>query len=183
MSRVTKKITYDDYASFLPDGQIYQIIDGELYMTPAPNPFHQRASKRLQRQLEAYFEAGGHGEVFDAPIDVILTRHDVVQPDLVVVTNPAQVSARGIEGAPFLVVEVLSPSTVETDRTVKLGRYARLHLPHYWIVDPDAERIECYRLESAQYVAVTEAAAPETLRHPDFPDLIVDLAAIWPRET
>lgn len=182
MARAAHKITYDDYAGFLPDGQIYQIIDGELYMTPAPNPFHQRASKRLQRQLEAYFEERGQGEVFNAPIDVILTQHDVVQPDLVVVTNAAQVSTRGIEGPPFLVVEVLSPSSVRTDRNVKLERYARLYIPHYWIADPERQRIECYRLQSNQYAAVAEAASPDSLHHPDFPDLAVNLAAVWPRE-
>lgn len=182
MSRATQKITYDDYASFLPDGNIYQVIDGELYMTPAPNPFHQRASKRLQRQLEVYFEASGHGEVFNAPIDVILTRRDIVQPDLVVVSNPGQVSTRGIEGAPLLVVEILSPSSVVTDRKVKLERYAKLHVPHYWIADLDARRLECYRNTGGRYALVVEAAAPASLDHPDFPVLAIDLGAVWPEE-
>lgn len=83
-----------------PDGKRYEILEGELYVTPAPSPLHQRASKRLQRQLEAYFEGRSLGEVFNAPIDVILTPHDVFQPGLVVVTESSQISQRGIEGAP-----------------------------------------------------------------------------------
>lgn len=92
------KLDYDDYAQIPPDRNRYEILEGELYVTPAPSPLHQRVSKRLQRMLEAYFETRGLGEVFNAPVDLILTHHDVVQPDLVVVTDPGQVSARGIEG-------------------------------------------------------------------------------------
>jgi Uma2 family endonuclease len=82
-----QKLDYSDYARIPPDGKRYEILEGELYWTPAPSPLHQRISKRLQRTLEAYFEARSLGEVFDAPIDVILTAQDVVQPDLVVVAN------------------------------------------------------------------------------------------------
>jgi len=99
-----RKLDYEDYARIPPDRNRYELLDGDLYVTPAPSPLHQRVSKRLQRLLEAYFEARGLGEVFDAPIDLILTNQDVVQPDIVVVTNPAQVSARAIEGPPALVV-------------------------------------------------------------------------------
>src|SRR5687767_12118987 len=91
-------LDYSDYAAILPDGNRYEILEGELYVTPAPNPLHQRVSKRLQRQLEDYFEGRSLGEVFNAPIDVILTPHDVVQPDLVVVTDAGRISQRGIEG-------------------------------------------------------------------------------------
>lgn len=179
MSRLLQKITYEDYAAFLPDLNTYQIIDGELYVTPAPSPYHQRASKRLQRQLEEYFEAPGQGEVFDAPIDVILTNHDIVQPDIVVVTRPEQVSRRGIEGAPLLLVEVLSPSSVKTDRTVKFARYASLGVGHYWILDSEIERLECYRATSGSYVLVTDVTGPARLTHPDFPQLVIDLHIVW----
>ena len=90
-----QKLDYADYAAIPPDGQRYEILDGDLSVTPAPSPWHQRASKRLQRQLEAYFEARGLGEVFDAPIDLILTNQDVVQPDLLVVTDGWSPRRRG----------------------------------------------------------------------------------------
>ena len=179
ISGIKQKLDYDDYAGIPPDRNRYEIIEGELYVTPAPSPLHQRVSKRLQRQLEAYFEGRELGEVFDAPIDLILTHHDVVQPDLVVVAEPRQVSARGIEGAPLLVVEVLLPSTRTQDRTVKARRYAALGTPHYWIVDPDARRIECYRAESGAYAATLEVEGNATLAPSDWPGLTIALSDLW----
>jgi Uma2 family endonuclease len=173
------KLDYDDYAGIPPDRNRYEILDGELYVTPAPTPLHQRASKRLQRQLEDYFEARGLGEVFNAPIDLIVTQHDIAQPDLVVVTDPPQVSARGIEGVPALVVEVLSPSTRTHDRLVKARRYAALRIRRYWILDPEDRRLECYRLEGERYVEATTAEGDATLDLPEWPDLTIRLADLW----
>jgi Uma2 family endonuclease len=173
------KLDYDDYAGIPPDRNRHEIIDGELYVTPSPGSAHQHASKRLQRVLEAYFEARGLGEVFDAPLDLILTPHDVVQPDLLVVSNPVQVSARGIEGVPLLVVEILSPSTRAHDRNVKARRYAALGVPHYWIVDPEERRLECYELRGARYglAVAAEGAGPCSI--PTWPELTITLAHLW----
>jgi Uma2 family endonuclease len=170
-----QKLDYSDYAGIPPDGKRYEILDGELYVTPAPSPLHQRVSKRLQRQLEAYFEGRAQGEVFNAPIDVILTASDVVQPDLVVVTEARQISQRGIEGPPMLVVEVLSPSSRDQDRSTKARRYAQLGIRHYWVVDPDIPRLECYRAESGGYTLLVEGEGRASLSHPDFPDLTIQL--------
>jgi Uma2 family endonuclease len=179
-TRLRRKLGYEDYAR-LPtgDGKRYEILDGELYVTPAPTPLHQRLSKRLQRRLEDYFEARGLGEVFNAPIDVVLAAHDIVEPDLVIVAGPGQISERAIEGVPLLVVEVLSPSSRAQDRGIKMQRYGNVGIPHYWIVDPDAETIQCWRLEGGAYRLVAEPCVPELLRHPDWPDLSIDLAALW----
>jgi len=176
---LTQKLRYDDLADTPDDSRRYELLDGALFVTPSPRPLHQRVSKRLQRQLETYFEDRGMGEVFNAPVDVILAVHDVVVPDLVVVTIPAQVSDRAIEGAPTLVVEILSPTTRARDRKLKAERYAMLRVAHYWIVDPRGKTIECYRLRGTQYEPVTAAKAPAFLTHPDWPDMTIDLAAIW----
>lgn len=179
MIGLKQTLDYSDLANTPDDGNRYEILEGNLLVTPAPSPFHQRVSKRLQRQLEAYFEARTLGEVFNAPVDVILTFHDVVELDLVVVSDPKQITKRAIEGAPLLVVEILSPSTRTRDRTVKARRYAELSIPHYWIVDPDARRIECYRLQATTYAQILDGVSPARLTHPDFPDLHLDLSAIW----
>lgn len=173
------KLDVDDLAHVPDDGKRYELLEGELYVTPAPSPQHQRVSKRLQRQLEAYFEERGLGEVFNAPVDVVLSRHDVVQPDLVVVLNDAQISERAIEGAPVLVVEVQSPTTRDRDRNVKARRYAALGVDHYWIVDIRAKRIECYRRNEGRYHSLIVAEGSERLEHPDWPGLAIDLAALW----
>jgi len=107
ISGLKTKLDYSDYAEIPSDGKRYELLEGDLHVTPALSPLHQRVSKRLQRMLEAYFEETGRGEVFNAPIDVLLSNHDVVQPDIVLVLNPEQISKRGIEGPPFLLVEVL----------------------------------------------------------------------------
>jgi Uma2 family endonuclease len=117
---------------------------------------------------------------FVSPIDVILTPHDVVQPDVVVVANPLQASSRGIEGAPLLVIEVLSPTIVVYDRTTKAQRYAALGIPHYWIVDPGSRRVECYRLERSVYHPVTSVGPEDTLTHPDFPAIQFSSSQLWP---
>jgi Uma2 family endonuclease len=179
-TRLKRKLGYVDYAR-LPtgDGKRYEVLDGELYVTPAPSPLHQRLSKRLQRRLEDYFEARGLGEVFNAPIDVVLAPHDIVEPDLVIVAEPGQISQRAIEGVPLLVAEVLSPSTRAQDRGIKMRRYGDLGVAHYWTVEPDAETIECWRQEGGAYRLASQASVPDVLRHPDWPDLSIDLAALW----
>ena len=178
-TELKRKLDYDDYVRLPDDGKRYEILDGELYVSPAPSPLHQRVSKRLQRKIEDHFEARGLGEVFNAPIDMILGRHDVAQPDLLVVTNPGQISGRGIEGAPLLVVEVLSPSTRRHDREVKMRRYAALGIPHYWIVDPEGHWIACYRLEAGTYRHLLTAEGDTQLALPDWPEVVIALGDLW----
>lgn len=178
-TRLKRKLDYEDYTRLPDDGKRYEILDGELYVTASPSLLHQRLSKRLQRRLEDFFEVRGLGEVFNAPTDLILAQHDIVVPDLVIVAEPGQLSARAIEGVPLMVVEILSPSTRGRDRGIKMRRYAALGVSHYWIVDPDTQTIECWRLESGEYRLVTQATVPDMLRHPDWPDFAIDLVALW----
>ena len=119
-----RRLDYSDILATPSDGERYELVQGELFVNPSPNPIHQRISRRLERQLEDYFHERSIGEVFDAPIDVILTPHDVLVPDLLVVADPNHISKRGTEKPPLLVVEILSPSTRKVDRGVKSRRYA-----------------------------------------------------------
>jgi Uma2 family endonuclease len=173
------KLTYEDYLAIPSDGQIHQILDGEVFVTPSPTPFHQRASKRLQRQLERYFEASGRGEVFNAPIDVILSDHDIAVPDIVVVADRQSIVRRGIEAPPLLIVEVLSPSTERYDRETKSKRYGLLGVAHYWILDHDARRLQCFRNRDGVFELAVSGDGDVTLVHPDFEGLAIDLGAIW----
>ena len=150
-SGLNPELDYSDYAAIPDDGKRHELLEGALHVTPAPSTSHQHAAKRLFRQMEAYFEGRSRGEVFFALIDVILGPHDVVQPDLVVAERAEQVSKRGIEGAPLVVVEIVSPSTAEHDRNRKASRYAALGIPHFWIVDPELQAMECYRLEKGRF--------------------------------
>ena len=178
-SELERKLDYDDYLAAPSDGQRYEIIRGELYVTPAPSPLHQRVSRRLLRQLADFFHERGLGEVFDAPIDLILTPHDILQPDLLVVASDSGITKRGVERPPWLVVEILSPSTRKQDQGIKLERYAQLAVQHYWLVDPEARRITCYHRIGDRFEELTRAEKDEVLRHTDWGGLELRLEPLW----
>jgi Uma2 family endonuclease len=173
--------TYRDYAALPADGRRHELHDGELSVTPAPAPRHQRVARNLLLQIHAHVARQHCGEVIQSPIDLILSETTVVQPDLVYLEARAlgSLTARGIETPPALVAEVLSPGTAQIDRGVKRDLYARHRIAHYWIVDPEARRIEAYELAAEGYrlAAALEGAAPASL--PPFADLTLDPAAIW----
>jgi len=173
------KLTYDDYAALPDDGRRYELLAGVLYVNPTPSPWHQRVSKRLQRQLEAFFEQNRLGEVFNAPVDLIFDRHDVAEPDIVVVGDRSQISRRGLEGVPALVVEVLSPSTRSYDRKIKLRRYLELGVRSYWIVDPEKHHLICQHPQGDRYVIVAEGRGDDRVVDPAWPELAIDLADLW----
>jgi Uma2 family endonuclease len=175
-----RQLDYADYLATPEDGKRYEILRGELHVTPAPSPRHQWISWLLECELDRFFRGRGLGRMFHAPIDVILTDKDVVQPDIIVVTEPATVTDRGIEGAPLLVVEILSPGTRVRDRGVKGERYAELGVEHYWLVDPEARRVECLRAQGGRSFEMrAEASGDATLTHPDWPGLVIDLGELW----
>ena len=174
-------LTYDDYAALPDDGRRYELYDGELVLTPSPNTRHQLAIGNLYVLMVEHVRRHGLGQVFLSPIDVILSRVTVLQPDLVYVATDRAgiVTERAIEGAPTLVVEVLSPSTSARDRGVKQALYARHGVPHYWIVDPAARFLQAMRLDGAAYAAgaVLESTVPAAL--PPLPGLTLDPSAVW----
>ena len=174
-----RKLDYSYILATPNDGKRYELVQGELFVNPAPSPVHQRISRRLERQLEDYFHSRTLGEVFYAPLDVILTPHDVFEPDLLVVADPSHISQRGIEKPPLLVVEILSPSTCKADRGAKFRRYAELGVQHCWIVDPERRHLECHRLAEGVFKLVIEAQGDTALQHPEWDGLIIDLAALW----
>ena len=132
------KFTFQDWLQTPEDGLRHEILDGEHVVTPSPNLHHQRVSRRIQFQLYQPIELTGRGEVFDAPCGVRLSDEDVVEPDLfVVLAQRSEIMLEThVDGAPDLVVEILSKSTGRRDRGIKKSRYARFRVPEYWIVDP-----------------------------------------------
>jgi len=130
-----------DHAA-LPDDPRCELIHGRFYVSPSPSPLHQFVVGRLWRLLDDLAEVGG-GLALPAPSDVHLADHTVAQPDVLYVSPERREIVRAwIEGAPDLVVEVLSPSTERTDRLLKLNRYAEAGVREYWLVDPAARMIE-----------------------------------------
>src|SRR5262245_24784220 len=175
-------LTYADYAAIPNDGRRYELHEGEVSVTPAPSPTHQRIIGNLYFVLREHVRRGGLGEVFLSPVDCILSDTSVVQPDLVFLETArlAAVSQRGIEGAPSLVVEVLSPSTLLIDRNVKGQLYARHGIPHYWIADPEARTVEAFELAGPGYRLARTLAGAEAVSLLPFPDLRLEPTALWP---
>jgi len=175
-------LTYEDYLQ-LPEngGTRYEILDGDLAVTPAPLTRHQRVSRNLGRILDAYVHSRHLGELFYAPTDVILAETSVVEPDLlfVVAARASIISRRAIEGPPDLMIEILSPTTAKRDRETKLKLYARYGVAHYWILDPDGRWIELYENDGGSFRQTTRAEGNATLRCTLFPELEIRLGEVW----
>jgi Uma2 family endonuclease len=175
-------LSYADYARIPNDGRRYELHEGELSVTPAPSPKHQEVTLNLAVLLHAHARDRALGKVFVSPIDCILGDTSVVQPDIVFVEADRldAISGRGLEGAPTLVVEVLSPSTAPIDRAVKLQLYARHGVPHYWIVDPESRTIEAHVLITGAYATEARLEGPRPVALPPFADLALDPVSLWP---
>ena len=147
--------TYDDYAHLPNDGWKYEVMRGELYMSPAPRPLPQRVSGNLTFEFQRFVRAGDLGQVLTAPIDVILPRNlgTPVQPDILFIRrdNLGIIGETTIDGVPDLVVEILSPSNWIDDRRTKFAVYAEAAVEEYWIVDPKAVTVEVFRLVDERY--------------------------------
>lgn len=179
--RRTIRFKAEDIWDTPEDGNRYEVIGGELYVTPPPLEPHQRGSGRLFGFLWQYVYPRRLGEVYSAPLAVVLDEETAVQPDLVYVSRERQhlVSERGVEGPPDLVVEILSRSTRGRDRGIKMRLYAAAGIPHYWIVDPSTRTLEAYRLGEQGYEPVGTFGPATTFRPALFPGLEIPIDALW----
>lgn len=147
------RFTYKDYLSLPDDGKRYQVIEGEISMVPAPAPYHQDILWKLLVLLRIFVEERGLGRVYFAPCDVVLSEEDIVQPDIFFIAKEREhiITEKNIQGAPDLVIEILSPFTAKLDKTAKLKLYERSGVKEYWLVDPDREEIEVLTLKRKSY--------------------------------
>ena len=149
MQKPQIKFTYRDYL-LLPEGDRRELIEGDFYVVPAPSFNHQSFLRNLSIILWDFVRANGLGVVLWAPTDVVLSETTVVQPDILFVSNERReiITEANVSGAPDLVVEILSPGTMERDKELKLNLYARHGVREYWIVDPDARSVQVLELEA-----------------------------------
>jgi Uma2 family endonuclease len=159
--------TYRDYLDLPEDGNQYEIIWGELYMTPAPNTLHQLILSELGFTLQTFVKTGNLGVVLYAPCDVLLEPGGTpIEPDIMFISNQrlGMITPRNVQGAPDLIIEILSPSNPEHDRHRKYDLYEQHGVAEYWIVDPEARSIEVYGLAEGAYALVGRFGAGETAR-------------------
>lgn len=167
-------LTYGDLQAIPDDNTRRELIDGELFVTPAPSSRHQWVVGEVFHHLRLY--AGEHGgRPYPAPTDVVFTDENVVQPDVLFVRaeNLSRVEQMFIRSAPDVVVEVSSSSTRKTDLSRKKDLYERFGVPEYWFVDMGPDRIEVYRLAAGRYGPPTVLGRSDTLDTPLLPGFSV----------
>lgn len=164
------KLTYEDYCLLPDDGRRHEIIDGEHYVNPSPNTKHQRISRKIAFAIATFIEPRGLGEVFYAPYDVLLSEINIVEPDIVYVSAARSriITDANIQGAPDLVVEILSVGNRKYDEVVKFKIYDALGVAEYWIVDPDRETVKIYRQSTGGYQQAPTGDAVTTPLLPGF---------------
>lgn len=161
--------------SLLPEGTRCEVVENQLYMRPAPIRKHQRISGIIQSKLFAFVEENGLGEVYDAPTDVYIDEKNIFQPDIFFVSNKNRkaLTYKGIEGAPDLVIEILSPSNSDHDSVRKKAVYERCGVKEFWIIDLEARSVHGFILNKGKYQSIGRAS--RALRFKTF-DFAIDLS-------
>jgi Uma2 family endonuclease len=174
-------LTVEHYRNLPETGPRYQLVDGDLYMAPAPNRFHQEISRNLEFLLMKYLEKHPVGALYHAPFDVYLTETDVFQPDILIVLNERRhiLTEAGAEGCPDFVVEILSPKTRRLDLENKMRTYARQGVQELWIIDPDSLQLLVYQFSRNLSNPVGKFQAGDVLTTPLFPGFHADLRAVF----
>lgn len=177
------KYTYDDYLLFSEDGLRHELIGGEHYVTPAPTRKHQICVGNIHFLLRLFLSEQPLGRVYLSPFDVILSNEDVVEPDLLYISNGRSSieEEKGAFGAPDLVIEIFSDSTRKRDETLKHSLYEAAGVLEYWLVDPDAETVRVERLREGAYQLAAElsAAAGDVLETPLLPGFSIPVPRIF----
>ena len=170
-TEVIPKLTYEEFRRLPDDGKRYELIHGEVHLTPSPTTKHQCALQNLSSDLGPFVIKNGLGEVWTAPLDVRLSHDTAVQPDLIFISNSRAriIKENYIDGAPDLVVEILSPSTAAHDRATKLALYAEAGVPEVWLLDPNAKTVEVLKLQGKKYVLDAALAGDQKLTSSQFP--------------
>jgi len=175
----TTKWTYEDLEVLPADGKRHEIIDGEHYVNPAPNLRHQRIVMNLGAAIYNFLKTHPIGEVWAAPVDVVFSEFDTVKPDVVYVSNERSKIMSGgknLQGAPDLVVEVISPSSRKMDEITKRKLYSQFGVSEYWVIDPELETVKIYRGSTRMEMSND---ANDILTTPLLPGLEIPLAEIF----
>ncbi|MBI4567167.1 MAG: Uma2 family endonuclease [Planctomycetes bacterium] len=158
------RFTYDDYVLLSADKR-YELIDGDLFMPPAPSEGHQSVDHNLTLAVGNHVKAKKLGKVYSAPFDVVLSDHDTVQPDLLFVSNARKsiITPDNVKGAPDWIAEILSPGSADRDYRAKKKLYAKSGVREYWIIDPVARAVEVHLLKGKTYQLVERVVEKGTV--------------------
>lgn len=174
-----RKLTYDEFQTLPRDGsKRFELIEGEVYMTPSPNTKHQRTVGRLFRTLADHVEEHDLGEVFIAPYDIVFSKWTALEPDLLFIRKERQsiITDANVQGAPDLVIEILSPSNKAYDRETKVRAYEKAGVPELWYLDPEEKTADVLNLGSdRRYVVTAELSGNDAIVSKILPGLSLTL--------
>ena len=174
------KLTYEDYAK-TPDDERWELIDGELIMAAAPNIPHQSIQSLAGWYVQTFVRDGDLGRVFFSPTDVVLSDHDTIQPDLIFVSKEREsiITYANIQGAPDLVVEILSPSTARRDWRDKMDLYAKHGVIEYWLISPESRTVWVFLLVDGAFEESGRYEEDDTLTSPTLEGFTLDLSEVF----
>ena len=180
-----KEWTYEEFMGLPEDPSCrYELIDGDLYVTPSPVSRHQKISGNLFGIVWNFLRTNPLGEILAAPYDVVFSQEppQVVEPDLVFVAakHVSLITEKNLQGVPDLLVEILSPTTATIDRRVKHSLYERVGVPEYWIVDPERNSVQVFRLSGGHYAPALEFGLGDRLETPLLPGQSIPLSNVFP---
>jgi Uma2 family endonuclease len=178
---ISTKFTYEDLKLIPPDRNRYEIVDGELFVSPAAKTLHQIIVVNLLTILNLYIRQRRLGRVLAAPYDVVFALGTVLEPDVLFVSNARlhYIGEDNLSGPPDLAVEVISESTRRLDREVKLKQYALYEVSEYWLVGPEGNSVEVFRLKEEGYELAERLGFGDTLTSALFPGLKLAVASLW----
>ncbi len=182
-ARSDARLTYEDFLLFPDDGKRHEIIDGVHYVTPSPRLIHQQLLGRLYLAIGKFLEDREElGQAFLSPLDTIFTPWDIVEPDLLfVAANQLDIlTEKNVQGAPALVVEILSPGTRRRDQGIKRQLFDRGGVREYWLVDPKSQVVTVHRrADDGGFPRVQQLGADATLTTPLLPEFSLSLARLF----
>ncbi len=176
-----RRLTVEDYRRLPEDDWRYQLIDGEIVMSPSPNFFHQTILSNLFQVLSSHVRQRELGKVRFAPLDFYLDDNNVYQPDILFISGAREsiIQEDGLHGAPDFVVEVLSPRTARHDLNAKRAGYARSGVRELWLVYPKAKRVDVFHLQEKAEAPIASYSLGQTFRSSLFPDLNISADEIF----
>jgi Uma2 family endonuclease len=181
MGTTTAKLTYDDLQEIPPDRNRYELIEGELTVSPSPIPIHQVIVLNLAAALLAHARKNDMGQVFVAPCDIVFGSSTVLEPDVFFISQARLhiIGEKYISGPPDLVVEVLSESTARVDRDTKTRVYAEYGVPECWLIEPQSKTVQIFRLRGSEYEIAEVLGFNGTLASPLLPGFSLPVSSLW----
>ena len=188
LSQGERRYTYADYLTY-PEDERWEIFDGVPYMQAAPTPIHQEISMELSKQIAVYL-TDKTCKIYPAPFCVRLTQgvyeenekdvKNIVEPDISIICDQSKIDDKGCNGAPDMIIEIISPSSIKRDRFIKFNLYEKAGVKEYWIVEPDQKLVSVFLLERNGRFSRPEMYTEEdSIKVSIFPELIIDLSAVF----